>query len=110
MLWNLKQQWRDIKTAKPGTRFQTRYHRRRNRRCSPFVKPFYLMFGAALFIAGLVLMPAPGPGLLVVFVGAGMLADESLAAARALDWVESKVHALVARAWRAWTRAPAGRR
>ena len=104
MLWNLKQQWRDIKTAKPGTRFQTRYHRRRNRRCSALMKPFYLMFGAALFIAGLVLMPAPGPGLLVVFLGAGKLADESLAAARALDRVELKVHALIARA------SPAGRR
>jgi uncharacterized protein (TIGR02611 family) len=97
MLWNLKQQWRDIKTAKPGKRFQTRYHGRRNRRCSPLMKPFYLMFGAALFIAGLVLMPAPGPGFLIVFIGAGKLADESLAAARALDWAELKVHALIAR-------------
>jgi uncharacterized protein (TIGR02611 family) len=94
MFTTLREQWRAIRTAKPGTRFQNRYERRKGRRCSAWVKPFYLMLGGALFLAGLVLMPAPGPGFLVVFIGAGMLAEESLLAAKAFDWVELKLRAL----------------
>jgi uncharacterized protein (TIGR02611 family) len=105
MLKSLHKQWRDVTKVKPGNRFHNRYERRKNRRCSAFVKPFYLMLGATVFIAGLVLMPAPGPGLLLVFLGAGMLAEESLLAARVLDRAELKLRAMLASATRMWKRA-----
>ena len=41
-------------------------------------------------------MPAPGPGLLIVFIGACMLADESLTVARALDRAELALRRLYA--------------
>jgi uncharacterized protein (TIGR02611 family) len=107
MFWNFKEQWRDVTKAKPGTRFQNRYHRRRGRRCSRWLKPFYLALGAALLMAGIILMAAPGPGIVVAFIGAGMLADESLLAARALDAAELKIQAVMKRALRLWKRASA---
>jgi hypothetical protein len=58
-----------------------------------------------MFLAGIVLMPATGPGFLVVFVGAAMLAEESVIAARALDSAELKLRALHIRVRRAWRRA-----
>jgi uncharacterized protein (TIGR02611 family) len=96
MFDHIRKQWRDLTKIEPGTRFQNRYWRREGRRCSALVKPFYLTLGGALFITGIVLMPAPGPGFLVAFIGAGMLAEESLLAARAFDWMELKLRALFA--------------
>jgi hypothetical protein len=46
----------------------------------------------------------PGPGILVLFVGAGLLAEQSLITARALDWTEIRLRRLVAWAQKAWRR------
>jgi uncharacterized protein (TIGR02611 family) len=105
MFNDLRKQWRDLTKVVPGTRFQNRFHRRKERRRKPLLRAFYLMMGAALLIAGVVLMPAPGPGFFVAFVGAGMLAEESLLAARAFDWLELKLRARFSRFERAWKRA-----
>ncbi len=54
--------------------------------------------------AGLFFLPAPGPGFLILFAGAALLAEESLTAARALDWTEVRLRRLAKwgrRAWRA---------
>lgn len=102
-----RQQWLDLTDAKPGTRFQHRYQQRRKKRGSPMAKVLYLVLGLALFLFGLVLLPAPGPGFLVLFPAAAMIAQESLMAAKALDWAEIKVRALLAWAKRAWRRASA---
>ena len=48
----------------------------------------YVTGGAAVFLAGLVMLFVPGPGMLAMLVGAGLLADQSLLVARALDWLE----------------------
>jgi uncharacterized protein (TIGR02611 family) len=107
MFRTLKTQWRDVTQVKPGRRFQNRYYARKGRRCSRWIKPFYLMLGAALLVTGIILMPAPGPGVLVAFIGAGMLAEESLLAARALDAAELKIRAAMNSALRLWKRASA---
>ena len=96
MFAKLKRQWTDLKKDKPGHRFQRRYEARKGRRSGVW-KPLYLIVGLLLLFAGLVLMPAPGPGFIVVFIGAAMLAEESLWAARALDWTEVKLRALWSR-------------
>ena len=50
-----------------------------------------ILAGTLLFALGLVMLVAPGPGILVVMVGGALLAEESLFMARALDWSEVKI-------------------
>jgi hypothetical protein len=50
-----------------------------------------ILGGTALIAVGLVMLVAPGPGILVVAIGGALLAEESLLAARALDWLEVKI-------------------
>ena len=53
------------------------------------------MFSAGLVLVagGLVLVPLPGPGWLIVFLGIGIWATEFPWAARLLTWVRAKVSA-----------------
>lgn len=46
--------------------------------------------GGLVTLAGLVLMPLPGPGLLVVVAGLAILASEFAPAAAALRWLRSR--------------------
>lgn len=55
--------------------------------------------GAAVVLLGLFLVPLPGPGWLIVFVGLGILATEFAWAERLLDFARAKV-----RAWTDWIR------
>ena len=47
-----------------------------------------ILAGALLSVVGIILMPAPGPGFLVVIAGASLIAQESLVAAKLLDRAE----------------------
>ena len=107
MVSSLQQQWHDITHAKPGRRFRNRYYQRKQRRSNGLVKALYLLVGAGLFLVGIILLPAPGPGFLVIFVGAGLMAEESLLVARALDRTERKARALASAAKRGWKHASA---
>src|SRR5262249_46585139 len=53
--------------------------------------------GAAVIAAGIVLLPLPGPGWVVIFVGLGIWASEFRWAARLLRWVQRRVLA-----WARW--------
>ena len=86
----IKQQWQDLLRSAPGRRFQDRYHRLRQRRLSATRRLVSLGLGAAAVLAGLVMLFIPGPGILTMAVGLGLLAEQSLAAARVLDWLELK--------------------
>jgi uncharacterized protein (TIGR02611 family) len=59
--------------------------------------------GAAVIALGVVLLPLPGPGWLVIFLGLGIWASEFRWAARLLRWVRARVLA-----WTRWLtrRAP----
>ena len=98
----IREHWKEFKASKPGHRFQDRYRRRRSEGHSLLVKALSLTIGLFLFLIGLVLMPAPGPGILVVVIGAGMIAEESKLAARALDALELRLRRLTERALRFW--------
>ena len=50
-----------------------------------------MLFGVAVILFGIFLLFVPGPGWLTIFVGAAMIAGESLTMARFLDWVEVKL-------------------
>lgn len=47
--------------------------------------------GTAVVVTGLILVPAPGPGWLIVFAGLSVLATEFLWARRLRDYVKEKV-------------------
>jgi uncharacterized protein (TIGR02611 family) len=53
--------------------------------------------GLAVAAGGLVLVPLPGPGWIIVFVGLAILASEFAWAQRLLDYVRDRV-----RAWTGW--------
>ncbi|RYD23317.1 MAG: hypothetical protein EOP88_04710, partial [Verrucomicrobiaceae bacterium] len=64
-----------------------------------FIKPFA---GVALVVAGIVFCLIPGPGLPLLLIGAGLLADVSLPVARAMDWTEVRVREVMEKVKRWW--------
>lgn len=56
------------------------------------------LVGTAIVVVGVVLLPAPGPGWLVIFAGLAVLASEFEWAQRLLDYARRRV-----REWTAWT-------
>ena len=76
---------------------------RRRLRANPHSHRLYRtvvgVVGALVTVAGLVMVPFPGPGWLVVFVGIGILASEFDWAKRLLDFGRERL-----RAWNDWMR------
>jgi uncharacterized protein (TIGR02611 family) len=107
MFGRFMQQWKDATRARPGERFQNRYYRRENRRATRLMKTLKLAIGTALVVVGAILLPAPGPGFLVIFIGATMIAEESLLVAKALDGAELEARRLASSAKRVWRHASA---
>jgi hypothetical protein len=95
----LRQRWRQFRSAPPGERFQRFHRRQRTARRGVFVRVAGTLLGVTLVLLGLVLMPAPGPGIPVVLAGAALLAAQSLLAARTLDRLELAVRRVLQR-WR----------
>lgn len=58
------------------------------------------VLGTGIILVGIVLLPLPGPGWVIIFAGIGLLGTEYAWAARLLNAVRSRV-----RAWTNWTRA-----
>lgn len=89
----LRRRWQKIKAIPPGKRFQERYYRRQNKReqRSQLKKIVLMLFGVAIILFGMFLWFVPGPGWLTIFVGAAIIAGESLIIARLLDWLEVKL-------------------
>jgi uncharacterized protein (TIGR02611 family) len=95
MLKRLREAWRPLKAAKPGKRFQAFHDARKAQRKG---RPWHFLFiaaGLSLVVVGIILLPAPGPGWLVIFAGLGLLAQESARMARALDAIEVRVRRVV---------------
>lgn len=73
-------------------RFRRRYYKaKRQERRSPIKRVWTVTAGAVVAVAGLVLMPLPGPGLLIFVLGLGMLAGEFLFVAVLLDRAEGEL-------------------
>lgn len=102
MLQGLKRQWRDLKQGRPGHRFQDHYRQRHESGGNGLRKALYIGAGALLVAAGIFFLPAPGPGFLIIFLGGGLMAQESNGAARVLDWSELRVRAVVRWGTRIW--------
>ena len=93
MLESLKKSWRELAKDEPGHRFLNRY-KRAQKKGSTAGRVLTLTLGSVLVLAGVVFLLIPGPGSLLIVVGAALLAEESATVARALDRTE-----LWARPW-----------
>ena len=100
----LQETWRRFKKAEPGTRFEKQYQANQRERHAKWVRPAVILLGIAVVLIGLVALPAPGPGTLVIAAGGALLARESLWIARKLDDVEVKGRKLLGKA-RRWLKA-----
>ena len=109
MLDTLKQRWRRFAAAPPGQRFQAHFQRRQQTRPRELHRKILAVGGGILVMgAGLFFMLAPGPGILIFLVGALLVAEESLAAARLMDGADGRAQRLAARVLARW-RGRAGR-
>ena len=105
MLDGIKSHWNDLKAGKPGRRFQDHYKKRHEKQSSPWRKALFLGGGALIVAAGIFFLPAPGPGFLIIFLGGGLMAQESKHAARVLDWCEKQLRAIADWGLGIWKRA-----
>jgi hypothetical protein len=104
LITRFKISWRELRRGDPGRRFRERYERRHKRSHPNGRKWSAIIFGALIVLAGIVLLPLPGPGMLVIAAGALLMAEESLAIARALDAIEVRARNLLGRRTR-WQRS-----
>ncbi|HEY0233384.1 MAG TPA: PGPGW domain-containing protein [Dokdonella sp.] len=101
MFDHLRNQWRSFRSQPAGERFQQRY-RQRATRSGALRKAAVMVAGVVLILLGIAMIVLPGPGLLAIVFGAGLVAEESLFAARMLDRVERALR----RRLDCWRRAP----
>ena len=104
MFNGLKQYWQELKRGKPGKRFQEQHKKSHESGGNPWRKVLFLG-GALVMVAGIFFLPAPGPGWAIIFIGGGLLAQESKHAAKTLDWVELRLRTVVDWALGIWKRA-----
>lgn len=92
--------------GRPFKRFAERWRAAIRRR--PWLNTLYkvivTILGAAVVIIGLILVPLPGPGWLIVFIGLTILGTEYHWARRLLGWLR-KVLARFWERWHAWREA-----
>jgi hypothetical protein len=104
-----RETWEEMKDDPPGERFQ-RHHRRRQAEETREGQLKRWTICAALIGVGIVLMFIPGPAVVMFGLAGALLAEDSLRVARALDWSELRIRALVAWCSRVWRRAGAAGR
>ena len=97
----IKATWHRLKEGSPGSRFQDEYRAHEGNRRGKWGRVLWMGVGVVIVAVGIVGLPAPGPGFLVIAIGAALLARESLVVARATDWVELRLRQALkwARAW-----------
>jgi len=102
----IKADLQQLKSGKSGSRFLDFYDFRQSRRAPGFSvsRVATVFFGLALAIGGASIGWLPGPGGFVAIFGLALLAQEFRPMARALDWIEPKLHALWSWLVRTWRR------
>ena len=91
----IAERWQCFRESAPGRRFQDRYERTRN--AAGWRRWAVLAGGFVLCFVGVLLLVLPGPGLLLLAVGAFMLAEQSESAARLLDRAELRLRKMLRR-------------
>jgi len=85
MFETLKASYREFAHSEPGHRFEDRYLRARHVSRGIAHRALMTGLGALVFAAGVVMLVAPGPGLLGMLAGASLIAQESHLLSRKLD-------------------------
>jgi uncharacterized protein (TIGR02611 family) len=108
MIERAKENWRCFKQSKPGHRFQDHHHRcqRAYRSRSYFRGLFGIAWGLLVVVGGVIAVPAPGPGWLIILLGLGVIAGESLFFACWIDRVELRMRRLARLLVGIWTTSP----
>jgi putative transmembrane protein PGPGW len=96
VLARLRSAWRTWDEAPAGQRFQSRFERRRRAPRRRLRRAGALAAALLIVLVGVIALPLPGPGLLVIGFGLLLIAEESRTAARALDALEVKLRRLFA--------------
>ncbi len=93
---SMKRDWKLLKEGEPGHRFQDRYHRRRKREKSNsgYKRFFIIAFGLIIIGIGIIFLFIPGSGWVIIIVGTGFIAGESLTLAKILDVGELMIRKL----------------
>lgn len=86
----LTREWRAFRDDSPGERFEHHHERMRHQgtRAGAIAR---IAAGIVLLLGGILLLFIPGPGLLVMLFGLGLVGGESRTIARALDRGEPPV-------------------
>lgn len=112
MIKQLKKRWADewaaFKESKPGERFEDHYKRAHSarRKKRNWFRVVRIVVGVLLAAVGLLMLLAPGPGALVIFLGLGLLGSEFKPLATFLDWAEVKARGLLKWARLRWGKLP----
>jgi hypothetical protein len=91
MLEKITRHWNQFRRYPPGERFERYYRYRHESRRSPVKKVLLIGLGGLIVVAGIIFLATPGPGLLVLLIGAGLIARESLQLSRLFDRLEPRV-------------------
>lgn len=110
MLKRLKTSWADLKSGEPGSRFEEQYDENRKEQKSPIGRALRIIVGAILIPAGMFFLAVPGPGLLIIGLGAVMIAREFRFAAMVLDRFEVWARRVYKRLNKLWRRLVTARR
>jgi uncharacterized protein (TIGR02611 family) len=105
MLTRVKASWKRLIHAPPGVRFQRQHRAHRRRHRNGWSRLATTVGGLVIIAVGIVALPAPGPGLLIIALGAALLARESGPVARWFDRLEVRLRRLIARAVAVWRRS-----
>jgi uncharacterized protein (TIGR02611 family) len=108
MLKRLKEYWGSLKHGRPGSRFEEQYEKEHRKKKSPVGRALRIAAGAILMPIGLFFLAVPGPGLLIIGLGAVLIAREFRFAAGVLDWIEVRgrqVHKWAKQRWQRLVRA-----
>jgi hypothetical protein len=102
--------WQEFKNAPVGHRFQKRYERRMHESKGKLDggKIINMVVGLAIVALGIILIPAPGPGAMIVLFGAGLIGGEFLPVARFCDNSEVVLRHFIKRASETWKFSPLG--
>ncbi len=99
-----KQGWQRLLRSRPGRRFRERY--RRHADDTPARRHWSAAGAVGVILLGLILMPFPGPGTLIVIIGLALLAGISARVAGLLDLAELRLRRAGQRLQGRWQRAP----
>jgi hypothetical protein len=107
MMQRLGARWQEFRRSRPGRRFQELHDRQQSDGGSESGgrKVLVVLLGGALVVAGVFLLPFPGPGMLIIVLGLALLSVVVPQLAPVLDRGELWLWAARARALAWWAHA-----